>query len=213
MRLVRELDAVEMRVLGSLLEKQQATPEGYPLTLNALVLGCNQKTNREPVLQLSEADVVGALDRLRELVLVWRVTGVRSERWEHNLDARWELDPETKALLTLLLLRGSQTPGELRARSERLHTFTTVEAVEETLRRMAAEAEPLVFELPRRPGQKESRWSHLVGGTPPGTEAPEPVRIAAPEDTAIARISHLEERVSALEAALAELKKKLGENS
>ena len=210
MRLVRTLDAVEIRVLGSLLEKQQATPEAYPLTLNALVLACNQKSNRDPVLTLSEADVVSALSRLQELVFVWKVTGSRTDRWEHNLDARWELTARAKALLTLLLLRGAQTPGEMRARSDRLHDFPSLEDVEATLVDMAAEAEPLVFELPRRPGQKETRWSHLVGGAPPGTEKPEPIRVASPGDTLSARLENLETRVAELADDLAALKEKLG---
>ncbi len=159
----RPLDAVEVRVLGALLEKEQTTPELYPLTVNALLAACNQKTNREPVLQLSEAAVWEALERLRQEVLVWRSEGARAERWKQSVSRRWGLDAAGKALMTLLLLRGPQTAGELRSRSDRLHAFASLEEVEETLRRLAATEEPLVAELPRRAGQKETRWTHLVG--------------------------------------------------
>jgi len=210
MRLVRELDPIEIRVLGSLAEKQMSTPEAYPLTVNSLVLACNQKSNREPVLDLSEEDVRGALNRLHELVLVWRVDGARSERWEHNLDARWELDRPKKALLTLLFLRGAQTPGELRARSERLHPFPGLEEIEGTLAAMSAESEPLVFEIARRPGQKEARWSHLVGSAPPGTER-EPAPVATDTELSLARrVERLEGTVSKLRAELDDLKTRLG---
>src|SRR5512140_1422004 len=114
MRLPRLLTAVEIRIVGSLLEKQQATPEYYPLTLNALAAACNQRSNREPVLDLTETDLLSALEALRELVLVWKVTGSRAEKWEENLTAKIGLDPAAKAILTLLFLRGPQTPGELR---------------------------------------------------------------------------------------------------
>ncbi|HVT60236.1 MAG TPA: DUF480 domain-containing protein [Thermoanaerobaculia bacterium] len=170
MRLPRPLDPVEIRVLGSLLEKEQTTPESYPLTLNALLSACNQRTNREPVLQLGEAEVSAALERLRQDVLVWRTESARSLRWKQSVERRWELDPAAKAILALLLLRGPQTTGELRARSERLHPFASLQEVEQTLRRLAATEEPLVREMPRRPGQKESRWTHLVGPPRAGGE-------------------------------------------
>src|SRR5438477_6321642 len=155
----RELDAVETRVLGALMEKQLATPEYYPLTLNALVAACNQKSNREPVMELNEGEVQRALDRLQDEKLVWKVLGGRAVRYDQNLDSAWQLDRETKAILALLFLRGPQTPGELRGRSDRLHPFESVSEVEATLQRMSA-APALARELPRRPGQKESRWAH-----------------------------------------------------
>jgi uncharacterized protein len=160
----RSLDGVEIRVLGALMEKEQTTPDVYPMTVNAIIAACNQKTNREPVTHLSETEVVEALDRLRHEVLAWRSEGARSERWEQRLDRRWGLDPAAKAVMTLLLLRGPQTPGELRTRAERLHDFASVEAVEGVLARLAAGPDSLVRELPRRPGQRESRWRHTVGG-------------------------------------------------
>src|SRR4051794_20796895 len=127
----RELDPVEIRVLGCLMEKQMATPEYYPLTVNALVAACNQKSNREPVIEVGESEVQKALDRLQDEKLVWRVLGGRATRWEHNLDANLQLDHRAKALLTLLLLRGAQTAGELRGRSDRLHAFEAIDEVED----------------------------------------------------------------------------------
>ena len=210
MRLARELDPIEVRVLGSLVEKQMSTPEAYPLTVNSLVLACNQKSNREPVLELAEDDVRAALERLRELVLVWKVEGARSERWEHNLDARWELDRPRKALLSLLFLRGAQTPGELRARSERLHPFESLSEIESALDAMSKEAEPLVFEIARRPGQKEARWSHLVGSAPPGTAHDAPPLPADAEPSLARRIERLEALVAKLGGDLEDLRRRLG---
>lgn len=226
-RLPRPLDAVECRVLGALLEKEQATPEYYPLTLKALVAACNQKSNREPVMDLSASQVAEALDRLRQNVLVWRSEGARSERWRHAVDRRWGLEPATKAIVTLLLLRGAQTPGELRGRSDRLHHFDSPQDVERALERMAAGAQPLVRELRREPGQKGNRWIHTVGeegarteqAAVPRAEAPRPAAPAPPRDRPSAagapaaagldsdlprRLARLEARVEALERRLAE---------
>jgi hypothetical protein len=211
-RLPRPLDAVEVRVLGALLEKQQATPEYYPLTLHALVAACNQKTNREPVTELDEGTVLEALERLREHVLVWKTGGARAEKWEQNVDRRWSLDAPGKAVMTLLLLRGEQTPGELRGRSDRLHAFATPGEVEDALRSLAAGPEPLVAERARRPGEKESRWTHLAGGA--AAEAAAPPAAAAPKgppSDLAARLGSLEQTVAALARDLGELKKKLGE--
>lgn len=214
-RIPRQLDAVEIRVLGSLLEKEQTNPETVPMTVNALIAACNQKTNREPVMQLTEDQVVTALDWMRQEVLAWRSEGARTERWQQSVSRRWGLDRAGKALITLLLLRGPQTPGELRTRSERLHPFATLEEAEEALRRLAAEDEPLVMELPRRPGQKEARWTHLIGEASPEPE-PEEVFEGAPDSSAspraalASRVERLEEVVERLAAELAELKRQLG---
>ena len=167
----RKLDPVEIRVLGALLEKEQTTPDQYPLTTLAVVAACNQKSNREPVTDYSETEVTEALDRLREDVLVWRTQSARAERWEHRLDRRWELDKRAKAVMTLLLLRGSQTPGELRTRAERLHPFESVEEVEATLERLSSGFDALVRELPRRPGQREARWTHREAADEAADEA------------------------------------------
>ena len=208
-RIPRTLDTTEIRVLGSLMEKQLATPEYYPLTLNALLAACNQKSNREPVMELSEQDIARALDRLQDEKLIWKVMGGRAVRYDHNLDAVWHLKRAEKALLTLLFLRGPQTAGELRGRSDRLQTFDSVPQAEETLRDMAAHSEPLVRKLERRPGQKEERWVYTVGG-----EAVEeaPVVAATPSGEPLsARVARLEERIASLEALLSELRAKLGE--
>ena len=209
-RIPHPLDPVELRVLGSLMEKQMSTPEYYPLTLNALVAACNQKSNREPVMELSDDDVQLALDRLQGEKLVWRVLGGRAVRFDHNLDKVWHLEVAEKAILTLLFLRGPQTAGELRGRSDRLHKFETVNEVEDTLRDMAAHSEPLVRELARRPGQKESRWVHLAGGAVAEEEAVSaPVSPASAEPLSV-RVSRLEDRVDELAKKIHELLKTLG---
>jgi uncharacterized protein len=212
-RIPRTLDAVEIRILGALMEKQLATPEYYPLTLNALLAATNQKSNREPVMELSENEVARALDRLQDEKMVWRVLGGRAVRFDHNLDKVWNLTRSEKALMALLFLRGPQTSGELRGRSDRLQQFDTVAEVEDLLRDMAGHSEPLVRQLPRRPGQKEERWAHTAGGAIVESAEPES---ASSSDTPrgeplSARVARLEEQVTALSAALAELKEKLGE--
>ena len=198
----RELDTVETRILGCLAEKQMSTPEYYPLTLNALVAACNQKSNREPVMEVGEEDVQRALDRLQDEKLVWKVLGGRATRWEHNLDTALQLDHRAKALIALLLLRGPQTPGELRGRSDRLHAFESIDEVDDTLRHL----DPLVREMPRRPGQKESRWSHTLSAPPKEEESAEVKPASALSD----RVQRLEEQVAELSAQLLDLKKKLG---
>ena len=217
MRGARDLDPVEIRILGTLLEKQQTTPESYPLSLNSLTTGCNQKTNREPVMSLGDSEVSAAVHRLHEELLVWKVLGSRVTHWDHNLDKRWELDAPSKAVLTLLFLRGAQTPGELRSRSERMYAFKSVEEVESTLRTMSEDRDPLVREIPRRPGQKESRWMHLGGGMAAvelaavesaARETAEPPR----SEPLSARVDRLEQRLAELQQAFAELREKLGES-
>ncbi|MEM9596087.1 MAG: YceH family protein [Acidobacteriota bacterium] len=204
----RELDAYERRVLGALMEKEQTTPDQYPLTVNALIAACNQKTNRDPVTKLTETEVVEALDRLRLDVLTWRVEGARVERWEHRLERRWHLTPARKALMTLLLLRGPQTVGELKTRTERMHPFPSVAAVEETLKGMTGGLDALVRELPRQPGKRENRWTHIMASEDPGAEelvAAAPVApAAAPPPTASAapRGPSAMDRLEALEAEL-----------
>jgi hypothetical protein len=219
----RKLDPVEIRVLGALLEKEQTTPEQYPLTTLAVVAACNQKTNREPVTDLSETEVTEALDRLREDVLAWRTQTARAERWEHRLDRRWELDKRAKAVMTLLLLRGPQTPGELRTRAERLHPFESVEEVEATLERLASGFDALVRELPRRPGQREARWTHREGVEEgeqeqagpggdeerpriPAREPGTPIAEARGTDAPTGRRVPAEERLGRLEAEVGELR-------
>ena len=212
----RELDFYEIRVLGALMEKEQTTPDQYPLTVNALIAASNQKTNRDPVTRLTETEVVEALDRLRLDVLTWRVEGARVERWEHRLERRWHLTPARKAIMTLLLLRGAQTVGELKTRSERMHHFDSVAEVEEALKGMSEGLDALVRELPRRPGQRETRWTHImaVDGVEEVAEAVEvtPVKpkAAAPSGpSAMDRIETLESQVSELGNALETLQEEL----
>ena len=209
----RELEAVEIRVLGSLAEKQMSTPEYYPLTLNALVAACNQKSNREPVMEASVAEVQRALDWLQEEKLAWKVVGGRAVRWEHNLDTALQLDVASKAVLTLLFLRGPQTPGELRGRSDRLHPFGSISNVEETLQRIAASPDPLVREIARRPGQKESRWMHIFGSASgeAGFSPPVPAEAGTYTEPIAARVQRLEEAITALLEEMNALKAKLGE--
>ncbi len=215
MPLHRKLTAPELRVLGCLLEKEQTTPEQYPLTVNGLIAASNQKSNREPVLELSETEVVEALDALRREALTWRSEGARSERWEHLLDRRWSLDKPAKAVMTLLLLRGPQTAAELRGRAERMRRFESVEEVEKLLQRLSQGDHPLVRELPRRPGQREARWTQVVGveeAPPPDLPPPERQRPQpAPATPGLAdRIERLEAEVNELSRELAELKAALG---
>jgi uncharacterized protein YceH (UPF0502 family) len=200
MRLPRELDPVEIRILGALLEKEQSTPDYYPLTLNALVAACGQKSNRHPVMHLAADDVIAALDRLHEEVMVWPVQGARSDRWRHSLDRRWELEDASKAIITLLLLRGPQTPGELRGRSERLHPFRSTHEVEAALLELSQGDEPLVVCLQRRPGQKEARWAHLAGGAPSDEVLPDSASESASGLSLSARVTDLEARIARLEA-------------
>ncbi len=205
-RIARPLEATECRVLGSLLEKQQAVPDSYPMTLPALVTACNQKTNREPVLELDEAEVAEALKSLFRDVLVWRREGGRAVRWEQNVERRWKVSPAGKALMTLLLLRGAQTPGELRGRSERLFAFGLVAEVEAALVELAAGDEPLVRQLPREPGQKESRWIHLLGDESVFELGSSSASSAGDRPYSLAeRVATLEARLEQLESRLAPL--------
>ncbi len=206
MRLPRELDAAEIRVLGALLEKGQTTPDYYPLTVNALVAACNQKSNREPVMALGENDVVAVLDRLHEEVMVWPVKGSRTDKWRHNLDRRWELDGPRRAVMTLLMLRGAQTPGELRGRSSRLHSFRSTAEVEDVLSFLAQGEEPLVVILPRQVGQKEERWMHLVAGQPSEEMLAQAASSKSVGGAGLKdRVQALEERVARLEEILEQL--------
>jgi uncharacterized protein YceH (UPF0502 family) len=213
-KLQRSLDPMEVRILGSLMEKQLATPEYYPLTVNALLAACNQKSNREPVMELGDSDVHRALDRLQDEKLVWKVMGGRAVRYDHNLDHVWHINRREKAVMTLLMLRGAQTAGELRGRSERLQSFDNIGEVEELLRDMASQSEPLVLELPRRPGQKEQRWMHTVGGAvvepayAPIEASHEPHATSEPLS---ARVARLEQQVATLTEELRTLRERLGE--
>ena len=163
------LDAVEQRILGSLLEKQTTVPATYPLTANALRSACNQTSSRDPVTDLDEQTVLRTAKSLKErglVRIVWSDTGRRTLKYHQVIDEHLGLEPDERALLTVLLLRGAQAPGELRSRTERLHPFSDRGEVEECLRRMAQRPQPLVRELERQPGQHDRRWIHLLGAAP-----------------------------------------------
>ncbi|WP_442909322.1 YceH family protein [Ideonella sp. BN130291] len=164
MPLKRQLTPLEARVLGVLVEKQHTVPDSYPLSLNALTLGCNQKTARDPVMNASEAEVLQAIDGLKEQSLVNEVSGSRVVRFEHNAARAIGVPSQSAALLTLLILRGPQTAAELRLTTERLHRFADISSVEAFLDEMAAHEPPFVVKLQRRPGERESRWAHLLCG-------------------------------------------------
>jgi uncharacterized protein len=206
------LSPVEARVLGSLVEKQIATPDYYPLSLNALVNACNQLTNREPVMSLDEPTVVRALDGLREKRLATLFSGAeaRVAKYKHTLTDRLLLTPAEVALLCVLLLRGPQTVGELRTRAERLFAFDSLPEVEEALNALTArQPQPLAAKLARAPGAKESRYAHLLCG-PADTLVPERTLPLEPASAAVRaesdRIAALEEEIATLRRELAELR-------
>lgn len=195
-----QLDSAEVRVLGALIEKENATPEYYPLSLNALVNACNQKSNRDPVVSFDDETVEQALEGLRHKGLAVRITGrdVRVPKHAQSISEKFNLGRREAALLCLLMLRGPQTPGELRSRSDRLHTFEDLESVESTLHRLT-EME-FVKQLPRQPGSRESRWTQLLAGdveVAAGSVAPPPVERTTPD----------RERLAVLEREVAELKR------
>jgi hypothetical protein len=196
---------VEARVLGVLAEKQRSVPDTYPMTLNALLAGCNQKTSRDPVMDVSDAQAQQALDSLRGMTLVIESSGGRVPRYEHNIERVLQIPTQSTALLAVLMLRGPQTAGELRINCDRLHKFADISAVEGFLRELAERpAGALVVELARQPGARENRWTHLMCGAPaPEQHAagkPAPSRKDGPGEFA-----GLQSRVEALEAAMVEL--------
>jgi uncharacterized protein len=216
-----EPDAVEIRVVGCLIEKQRTTPGAYPLSLNSLRLACNQATNRDPVVDYDEATVSDALRRLalRGWTRLASGAGSRARKYRQLLEEALGLDPAEVSLLAVLMLRGSQTPGELKQRTERLHDFADLGAVEETLERLIEHGH--VARGERRPGQKERRYSHLLGGgekspgpaaEPEGTAA---VEMAMPDESELPaddeRLARLERELIALRGELASLREALGE--
>ncbi len=207
------LNEVECRVLGSLVEKEANTPEYYPLSLNALLNACNQKSNREPVMNLEEAAVRNALHSLDGQSLVRSVSASDSRvtKYEHRLQEAFNFYRHEIAILCVLLLRGPQTPGELRTRSERMHSFDDLGAVQSSLQHLMKREPPLVKVLPRQPGTKEARYAHLLAGDVEGFEVKPDV--VTPATTAISadagRMAHLEEEVAALRKEVADLKQQL----
>ena len=197
------LTATEIRVLGSLIEKEMTTPDYYPLTLNSLTTACNQKSNRDPVLDLDETDVVKALDTLRFKGMAMQASGEGSRvpKYGHNLEAKLHFEPEQLAILCELFVRGPQTLGELRTRCERMRPFADLAAVEEILVELMELDAPLVVKLPRQPGRKEQRYAHLFAGAPELPEAEE-----APPEAARLKVAAENERISKLEEEVAALK-------
>ncbi len=202
------LNDVEVRVLGCLIEKELATPEYYPLSLNALTNACNQRSNRNPVMSLEEADVVKALDSLRfkQLALISADAG-RVSKYRHALMEKLRLDPAELALLGELLLRGPQTLGELRSRAERMHPFSDLTAVEDALKELMERTPPLIARLPREPGRKEHRFTHLFA------DMPEPVveERGAQQQAAVPMGSADNDRIAILEAEIASLRAEFAE--
>jgi len=193
------LSLLETRVIGTLVEKQHTVPDAYPLTLNALVAGCNQKSSRAPVMEATESEVQAALDSLKRANLAIESSGGRVARYAHNFERVLQVPSQSAALLAVLMLRGPQTAGELRINSERLHRFADISAVEGFLEELAARpAGALVRQLPRLPGARENRWAHLLSGEPKIDAAP-----PQEEDTGLAaRVARLEAEVAALKSAM-----------
>ena len=203
------LNQVECRVLGSLVEKEASTPEYYPLSLNALVNACNQKSNRDPVMNLDEAAVHEALHSLEGQSLVRSVSPADSRvtKYEHRLQEAFNFYRHEIAILCLLLLRGPQTPGELRSRSERMHSFDDLGAVQSSLQHLMKREPPLVKPLPRQPGTKETRYAHLLSGeVAPAEPEPKVERDIGGGSVDGNRVSKLEEEIAALRNEIAELK-------
>jgi uncharacterized protein YceH (UPF0502 family) len=209
------LNDIEVRVLGCLIEKELATPEYYPLTLNALTNACNQKSNRDPVLSLEEAEVVRALDSLRfKQFALLSAEGSRVPKYRHILEEKLRLTPSELAILCELLLRGPQTPGELRTRAERMHPFPDLSAVEAAVQELMERNPPLAVRLPRQPGRKEQRYAQLFAGEPEQSvdehaPAPEAARLKVIAENE--RIGRLEEEVASLSEEVAELRRTVAE--
>lgn len=197
-----QLSAVEARIVASLMEKEATTPDSYPLTLNAIVLACNQKTAREPTMDLEPGEVGHALRQLEVRGWVKSQHGSRAERYTHRLEAMLSLTRAQGALLALLMLRGPQTAHELLARSERLAQFNGVDDVQYALERLSQRTPPLVVALPRQPGQRGDRFAHLLSGEPDIPESPVAVSGGSPGSLA-ERVAALEQRMAELEARLA----------
>jgi len=208
------LTPAEVRVLGSLIEKQITTPEYYPLTLNALTNACNQVSNRDPVVSFDDKIVARALESLREKKLVWLVTGVGSRvpKYEHRMTEAFTLAEQEVAVMCVLMLRGPQTPGEIRGRTARMYEFQTLEEVDQVLEAlMVVDPNPFVIKLPRQPGTKEARYAHLLGGE---VKIEEPAQVSMPKLEAATlevraeneRMAKLEHEIETLQLELSELK-------
>lgn len=219
------LDPIQVRVLGSLIEKEIVTPEAYPLSLNALVNACNQRSSRDPVLELTEDEVRQALHSLEDQELVSVAHDSRVPKYEHRIRTVLNLRRDETAALCLLMLRGPQTAGEIRGRSERLYSFDDIAAAQATLDRLASRESvgestpnaadpettgPLVVLLPRQPGSREARYAHLLSGAPEAASTPQHPALSSPADPSLTgRISQLEEKIAELTQTLAALEARI----
>tara|TARA_B100000686_G_scaffold290652_1_gene318156 strand:+ start:118 stop:768 length:651 start_codon:yes stop_codon:yes gene_type:complete len=201
------LSAVEARVVGALMEKERATPQNYPLSLNGVLMACNQKSGRDPVMALPETTVFRALEQLMGKRVVQRLISddSRVPKYRQTFSEMFRMDDGEAAAVCVLLLRGPQTTGEIRGRTERLHKFAGLEAVSETIRRLQSkEPDPLVQQLPRQPGTKESRFSHLFSGEVALADVPEPASVTVQAEND--RINQLESEVRSLRSEVGWLK-------
>ena len=208
--MILPLSPIEIRILGSLIEKELTTPEYYPLTLNALTNACNQKNNRDPIVSFDEATVVRGIDSLLERHLVITVTGagMRVPKYKHNFAATMNISPEEVILLSLLLLRGAQTVGELRTRAHAMHEFASLTEVETILTQLSNRSDdPLVVKIQRQPGQKEARFTHLLSGTPTIEQDQQVLR----NEPARLQVISENERITKLETSFVAMKKELDE--
>lgn len=213
------LSQAEARVLGVLVEKQRTVPDTYPLTLNALVAGCNQKTSREPILALSDTEVQEALDALKSRSMVIETSGGRVMRYAHNVERALALPAQSVAVLAALFLRGPQTAGELRINAERMHRFADISTVDAFLDELAERQDgALVVEVPRTPGTRETRWMQLLTGPAPAAATPnapaETHSSASADPAALTReVSALREEVAALRAEIEALRKERNQDA
>jgi uncharacterized protein YceH (UPF0502 family) len=209
------LDVIQIRVLGALIEKEIATPETYPLSLNSLILACNQRSSRDPVMELTEEEVRQALHALEDMGLTAPVRDSRVPKYEHRIRTVLNLRRDETAVLCLLFLRGPQTPGEIRSRADRLYSFDDLESVQSTLERMASRpagegSGPLTVMLPRQPGARESRYAHLLGGPVDLTpRAPISPSVSRTPDSTATRFAELEAELATLKATVASLESRL----
>jgi hypothetical protein len=220
---MRELSAIEARVLGTLMEKARTVPDSYPLTVNSLLAGCNQKTSREPLMEIDQDQALAALQSLRALSLVFEASGARVPRYEHNTQRALAVDEAQAVLLGLLMLRGPQTPAELRSNAERWYKFSDSAAVEAVLQALKTRGDEggvaFVALLPKAPGAREARWAHLLCGMPDLSTLPQ-THGAGDEVSLLARVTKLEaqlteqaQQLQALEARLQALCQQLGVSS
>jgi hypothetical protein len=211
---LRTLTAVEARVLGTLMEKARTVPDSYPLTLNSLVAGCNQKTSREPLMTVSDAQAQEALDALKLQGLVLESSGSRVPRWEHNFQRAAGVPEQAAVLLGLLLLRGPQTAGELRINCERWYRFADISSVEGFLEELRGRADekggPLVVKLGRAPGMREQRWAHLLCGPVSAADAQAQTASGDAAPQLQSRVAALESEVALLRATVGEICRELG---